>query len=932
MIRYFLLFICNFTFSFVSHHNINGLELQPLNGPLLVVNGNLVPIANGNLLASPIDNTLFLSCQIINETSTVTYTIVNDGTTALTISNVVINGIDSSDFQLVNLPNTIVQAGESTMFSVLFNPSSVGLKSAFIEIQSNDLVNPIYSFAIAGTGLDFIECGYNLNEEVIYKQDFEANSTIPVLGYTIANGIASVTGGTAFGVNATPLVLVPKFMGTSSLQVNNSFCTLLFDTINTNSIKDPSFRFKLASFAKTPSEGSENGDYVSLAISSNGGNSWSNEIQVTGSSQAKWSFNSGVGLAESTYSGTDFITAFNPSTGGFLTTEGYSTIILNGLPKTNSLIIRLTIVNNNTNEIWAIDNIELLGKLEASTIWNGTQWSNGIPNEFTKAIIDGDYNTLVNGNIGACKCQVNLNKTLTIGSNSYLLSESDINNYGNLVVEDSGTIIQKDDYASNTGNAVVKRNANIRMLDYVYWSSPIQQFLVNLISPNTPLGYNWKWNPTINNPNGGIGFWTPAAGETMEIGRGYIVRGPSSFGTTPQNFTAIFSGSTINNGLINSTISRGPMTMSTLPNYTSLNGVPFSIYDDNWNLIGNPYPSALNIESFLIYNAVDNPVIEGSVRLWTHGTLPSTTTNPFYNSYLYNYTTNDYITHNGTATLSGPGVFNGFVASCQSFFVLMNEGDQGSSTVTYKNFMRDKSLNSNSQFYKSQLVSLPPEKHRIWLDLVSESGNATRTAVGYLNNATYQKDALYDAFAKLDGSQNLYTLIENDRVCIQGRPLPFQNDDTVLLGYTLPTSGTYTIAIGALDGLFTDNQDIFLEDKLLDVTHNLKQSPYHFYTNAGTFDTRFKVKYQNNALSQSTNPINDHYDLVANPKNNEIIIKSSSIIKSVTIFDILGRTLLTKKNLNQERVEINELTSKKQGLLVSVELDNSTKHTKKILF
>lgn len=932
MKKYFLLILCNISFGTNSCLFFNDKSSEISNGPLMVVYGNLIPLVSGSLNPSSIDNTIFSSCQIINETNAVTYMIVNDGTTSLTISNILVSGVYASDFQISSFPATNIAAGESTYFTVLFDPSSVGVRTATIEINSDDPSNPIYSFAIQGTGLDYIECGYNFLSEVVAKQDFEPGSTIPILGYSVSNGFATVSGGTAFAENASPLVAVPRFIGTKSLQVNNSFCSLLFDSVNTININDPSFNFRLASFSKTPSEGSENGDYVSVAISTNGGNSWSNEIKVTGSSQAKWSFLSGTGIAQSTYFGTDFVIDFIPTATGFLTTEGYSKISLNGLPKTTDLRIRITIVNNNINEVWAIDDIQLMGKIQASTVWNGSSWSNGIPNNFTKAIIDGNYDTLLNGNITTCKCHINSGKSLVIGSNSYLSSESDITNFGDLIVEDSGAIIQNDDYALNTGNATVKRNANIRKLDYVYWSSPLQQFSVNLISPNTSSSFIWKWNPILNNPNGGVGFWSPSAGDIMEVGKGYIVRGPNGFGTTPQAFTSIFSGSTINNGLINCTIARGPMTTSSLSSFTSLNGVPFSVYDDNWNLIGNPYPSALNVDSFLLYNAIDNPVIEGSVRLWTHGTLPSSSVNPFYSSYLYNYTANDYITHNGTATLSGPNGFNGFIASCQSFFVLMNEGNQANAQVTFKNFMRENSLNSNSQFYRNQSISSSIEKHRVWLDLVSDTGNATRTVIGYLNNATYQKDVLYDAFTKLDGNQNFYTLIDDQKVCIQGRPLPFENSDIIPLGFSIPTSGNYTIAIGALDGLFLTNQDIFIQDTLLDITHNLKQSPYQFFSNLGTYNNRFIIKYLNTSLSLNNDFTHLDFNIAANSQDNIISIKSNEIIDSIIVFDLLGRVLIDKKEINLENLHIKELAANNQGLLVRVKFINESVVTKKIIF
>lgn len=929
VIKYVFLFF--FNLSIASINTVKKIDSTHNSGPLIAVYGNLLPINNADFTPSLSDNTIFLSCQVDGETHYVNYTIVNDGITLLDITNIVVTGLNFSDFQITSLPNFTILPGESTSFTVSFDPNSVGLRTANIEISSNDPVNSVYQFSIQGNGLDYVECGFNLFEEIIVAQDFEPSSIVPVWNYNITSGIALVDGGTAYAESGIPLPIVNRFIGTKSLQVNNSNCSLLFDSINTLNIKDVSFNFRLSSLSKTPADGSENADYVSVAISTNGGISWSNEIQVTGSSQAKWSFASGDAVAQSTFLGTDFIVNYTPTTTGFLTTDGYSMVNINGLPKTNDLRIRLTIVNNNNNEIWAIDEVKLIAKKQASTTWNGSVWSNGLPNNFTKAILDGNYSTGINGSLTTCKCQINIDKTLSVDTNTSLASESDITNFGSFIVEDGGTVIQKDDFAVNYGAATIKRNATIRMFDYVYWSSPIEQFSLNLVSPNTPLNYLWKWNATITNPNGGLGFWIPASGDTMEKGKGYIVRSPSGFSAAPQIFNAIFSGSTINNGLITQSISRGSITSATLSSFTSLNGVPFSVMDDNWNLIGNPFPSALNVDAFLQYNAIENPVIEGAVRLWTHGTPPSSTINPFYSSYQYNYTANDYITHNATATLSGPTGFNGDIASCQGFFVLMNEGTMSNSIVTFKNSMRDNFIDSNTQFYKNSANSTSIEKHRIWLDLVDVSGYATRTVIGYLNNATNEKDVLYDAFASFDGNQNFYSLIDNQMVCIQGRPLPFDTADVVPLGYSIPNSGNYTIAIGALDGLFESNQSVYLEDTLLNTIHNLKQSPYQFYSNSGINDNRFLIKYEDSSLA--TNDFISENNVIVACQNETIAINSSKIpIKSFKIYDLLGSVLVSKNGLNQLHFVIDYLVSTNQALLINIQLNDGTVVIKKILY
>lgn len=58
---------------------------------------------------------------------------------------------------------------------------------------------------------------------------------------------------------------------------------------------------------------------------------------------------------------------------------------------------------------------------------------------------------------------------------------------------DSASLIQIDD-VSNTadGTFTLVRTANMRLNDYVYWSSPVCSFNIENISPNTPNGFKYR--------------------------------------------------------------------------------------------------------------------------------------------------------------------------------------------------------------------------------------------------------------------------------------------------------------------------------------------------------------------------------------------------------------------------------------------------------
>jgi hypothetical protein len=564
----------------------------------------------------------------------------------------------------------------------------------------------------------------------------------------------------------------------------------------------------------------------------------------------------------------------------------------------------------------------------SATTWNGTTWSNGAPTISTFATINGNYDTTTHGDFECCSLSVNAGFTLNIQANDYVLIQNDLTNNGTLNVLNNGSLIQVNDLGVNTGNISYQRIASlVKLQDYVYWSSPVSGFDVNSISPLTPAFFHWEWNPTILNPNGGEGNWVNAS-TTMLGGKGYIVRAPNGFSNTvDQNWTATFSNGVPNNGVYTPTIARGnDLNVGT----AGPNGVMRLATDDNWNLLGNPYPSAISISSFLLAN----PQLDGFVRLWTHGNLPTTSvTDPFYNNFVSNYNANDYITLNASGATSGP-MAHGVIGAGQGFFVLMNPGAATTSTALFNNAMRSKDY-SNSHFYRSSNVVNSSnldnlERHRIWLDLVGPTNETTRALVAYVEGATLAKDRMFDAFTSYKLAQNFYSLIDDQIMTIQGRGLPFNQEDRIPLGVKIPSNGIYKIAIAAVDGLFSANQNIYLEDNVLGVIHDLRQAPYTFTGTSGIVNNRFVLRYTNNTLGNN-DFINNNQVLVIS--NNTIQVISNTIsIGNVKIFNVLGQLLLDSNTMNVSTFETAKIQKNNTTLLVQVTLDNGAKVTKKILF
>ena len=574
--------------------------------------------------------------------------------------------------------------------------------------------------------------------------------------------------------------------------------------------------------------------------------------------------------------------------------------------------------------------------ISSNKTWNGSSssdWftaSNWTPNNIPTStdcvtIANTGNNPVISGSTiaYAYSIAIPIGGNLEIASNSKLEVTDiiNVNASGIFNIKNNGSLIQINN-VSNIGNINMERTAFVDSFDYVYWSSPVAAFNSANISTFSNNANIYKWIPTISgNGIGAFGNWVSGT-ETMLLGKGYIERGLNNAPqNSPVNFTSTFIG-VPNNGNITTPISRGTYNIiGTYPSpYSPTNATQD---DDNWNLLGNPYPSSISANAFLIANSAN---IMGFVNIWRHGIAPGTgTVDPFYGNYAYNYDASDYLTYN----LSGPSSplgFDGYIGAGQGFFVLMNPlSALSSTTAVFNNTMRSNSYR-NDQFYRNA-TEYPEGK--IWLDLVSSTASIS-TLVAYVNGATNQKDQLYDAQVDLKASFSIYSLLEGyDRNIIQGRSVPFDQNDQVPLVVKVPISGSFTIFIKKIDGLL-NNQYIYLEDKLLNVMHDLRTAPYTFTAVQGENLDRFVLRYTNQILSTDENMYSDQVTIFV---NDQINVKSTGqLIKGISVYDILGKTLIDRKNINQQETTLTELKPTTGVLITKVKLENDVVVTKKIIY
>jgi hypothetical protein len=502
--------------------------------------------------------------------------------------------------------------------------------------------------------------------------------------------------------------------------------------------------------------------------------------------------------------------------------------------------------------------------------------------------------TVNNGNqitLAPEHCLLHVNNNLKIESGNFqvaagyrvVLTNSFQNTGGTATFENNSSLIQINNGA-NTGPLTYKRIAQQRLLDYVYWGSPTSEYNVNNYASNGP---KYFWNTTILNQNGSQGNWQTASG-LLPLGAGVIIRGPSNFNnTSAQNIENTFIG-VPNNGTIAVNVQRGSIQSPFFVPSTPSN-ILVSEFDDNWNLIGNPYPSAISAKKFLQDN---QSILTDGVFIWTHGILPNQSySDPFYQNFVYNYSTNDYIIYNLSGNLSGPSD-DYYIGAGQGFMIAMLDGPAQSSEVIFSNSQRNKNYGNatGQQFFRTNNAVSESVEGRFWLDLVKNTTESSRNLIAYVNGASNIRDPLFDAAAKTGNHFQLYSLIDNLKFKIQGRDPNFFVTDKVPLGVKATEGGIYKFALAAVDGFFMNDFAIYLHDKLMGSFTNLKESYYECYLQPGTIEDRFEIVYQQPSLHLDENTIDGI--LVFRDQNHILHVNGNeNDLQEITVFDLLGKTL-----------------------------------------
>jgi len=497
--------------------------------------------------------------------------------------------------------------------------------------------------------------------------------------------------------------------------------------------------------------------------------------------------------------------------------------------------------------------------------------------------------------------EINDGASLTV--TDFVKNQSTANN--NIVVNNNANLIQINDNAPNVGEITVNRTYNFSSgrLEYNFITSPVNNGNIKPtiypINPNSVQVYN----------EGNYYFYETQG--PYVAGLAYAVQ--ESPGTGIKTETGVFRGVPFN-GILN---------------------YPMAYTGPGYNLVGNPYPSNLDIKQLYEANkgaAADN--IDPNFYFWDNRT------NQIHHQMGSGYTQNQYAVFNAASGPDGTGTAaprvnepgSGIPARIPDKYTKVGTGFMLQAlkpgvTLHFENAYRIKSGIIDFNGKPGSDYDIENGYGRYWLTMTTPSGIEPMGAVVYFEGGN--DDFAIDDTESFMSSNDIYTLAGNKRLAIQGKG-SFVNTDQIPLGYKAFEDGTHIISVYKREGVFENGQTIYLIDKLLNKTVNLSQKPYKFITRKGQTDDRFVIVYRPGNMIGTAADISNVVDFAK--VDNQIVITSSiDKIKEVELFDLNSRSVYKKSDVNSNEHRINAVNFNHQIVVVTVKTETGELVTRKFV-
>lgn len=447
----------------------------------------------------------------------------------------------------------------------------------------------------------------------------------------------------------------------------------------------------------------------------------------------------------------------------------------------------------------------------------------------------------------------------------------------------------------------------------------------NGVSANGSLSIAPYWIWTFRSSTLYSQWFQIASASTLAAGEGFTMKGTSGADT----FTP-FTGSGANNPG-----SKQRYDFRGKPNDGTINN---SVANGAFTLIGNPYPSTIDLHLFLL-DPANAALINGTAYYWEQAVVNSHLIASYQGGYgkytiaggyvpadIWSYNSDG--TYNVDTTVNGAVYQRRFPPVGQGFMVMGTAAGSVSMKNTFRNYIKEGAVNLSefakvavktddvtAQIYDTTSEYFPEIPNIAGIDYtqvkktyapqlrinakINEIG-IIHTALGFGDGYTDGFDYSGDARATSDGTPaGFYFILENQPYEFAMSMAKFDVDKKYPIGLRATDQSNFKIKVGELLYGFDANQQVYIHDKQTDIYHNIKTGEFDMTLPAGDVRDRFEITFKEAALNTNNNAIADNFSVFQNNENSILTIKNpnSMALQSCALYDISGKTILSKTNL-----------------------------------
>lgn len=539
-------------------------------------------------------------------------------------------------------------------------------------------------------------------------------------------------------------------------------------------------------------------------------------------------------------------------------------------------------------------------------------------------------------------------------NNQYVYVTQDVNiqNTGNFYLRNTSQLLQGSTGAganAGAGDLSVFQEGTVNNFQYNYWCSPVGAPLA--AAGNNPFGITRLYRPTgltastaatilpTSNYNGTSSplaiapYWIwkfvtsstyaqwafVGSASTINAGEGFSMKGVSGSDATIADATE----GVANNAGGQRYDFRGKPNDGT---------IPVAVSAGNFTLVGNPYPSAIDLNAYLL-NPANAAVINGQAYFWEQVVVNSHMLNQYQGGYgVYNpgtsiYTPAAFYTYDGAGNQGVPigpgtafqrrfspvgqgfmvmGTASGNVTMRNSFRVFVREGATSEFART-SNVVSTDVYNTNSEYFP-EIPNVAGTDYTtikkgtapyIRIHAMYNEGGVRPTTIAFLETATDGFDYGADGRSPSSEAAEFYYILSDMPHEYVATAVQFDINKKIPVGFRCNAQTSFRIQVKDVVD-FDPNQKVYIHDKSTDIYYDIKDGVFEMSLPAGDDRTRFEVTFKNTDETLTTpDEANNMFAVVQNNEQGLLTILNTykKDIKSITLYDITGKLILNKQNL-----------------------------------